>query len=66
MSSEVEKQIEENIYDIISNSDCVYEFCYALEVANAALGKRGSFYYEFWRKNGVEKIIERINKILGM
>ena len=42
----------------------MHELCYKLEVANSVLSVKQEFYFEFWRKGGVEKIIEKINKVL--
>ena len=35
----------------------MYELCYKLEVANSVLSANEEFYYEFWRKGGVERIL---------
>ena len=44
----------------------MYELCYKLEVANSVLSSKPEFYFDFWRKGGVEKILERINKVLSL
>lgn len=44
----------------------MYELCYKLEVANSVLSSKPEFYYDFWRRGGVETIMERINKVLSL
>lgn len=66
VSPQIEKQIEDNIYHIITSSECMYELCYTLEVANSVLSNKGPFFYDFWQKGGVEKILERISKVMAL
>ena len=63
VDSQIKEQIQANIYDTIDNSDSLYEFCYAIEVINSSITRNPDFMYEFWKKEGCNKLINRIRKI---